>query len=167
MTARLPAGLLAVALLWAFAMPARAQGAAGDPAAVAEAPRFMAATGRLALLDAFVDRLRLAGMAMLARGGLSFGDRAELTDKLLMPELREAEPTLLAQWGTIFANDLSADDMKAMEAFYATPAGQHLLARQAQIETSLQIVSLTWQSTVLQAAIDKHLNELRARGYGQ
>ena len=160
-------GLLIVGLLYATPACAEGQFAAGDPAALAEAPHFMAVTGKQPLADAFVERLRLAGMAMLARGGLSFGDRAELTEKLIMPELRAAEPNLLAQWTTIYANDLSADDMKAIEAFYATQAGQHLLASQAQIENSLQIASLTWQTAALRDAIDKHLDALRARGYEQ
>ncbi len=152
-------------LLVAASANAEGQFAAGDAAALAEAPHFLAATGKPALVAAFVEQLRLAGMAMLARGGLSFADRAELTDKLLMPELRAAAPNLLAQWATIYGNDLSAEDMKAIEAFYATPAGQHLLASQPQIETSLQIASLTWQTATLRDAINKNLDALRARGY--
>ncbi len=156
--------LLPLALLLAAgAMPAAH--AQDQPAAAAEAPHFMAITGKPALIDAFVERLRLAGMAMLGHGGLPFADQAELTDKLIMPELRAAEPDLLAQWTAIYANDLSAEDMKAVEAFYATPAGQHMLAAQPQIETSLQIVSLTWQTAALRNAIKKHIHALRARGY--
>ena len=157
-----------VASLLGLAVLAGIGPAAAQPSdAVAEAPHFMAATGKQALADAFVDRLRPLGMAMLANGGLSFGDRAELTEKLIMPALRAAEPDLLAQWTTIYANALSADDMKAIEAFYATPAGQHLLASDVQLSNSLQIASLTWQTATLRAAINKNLDVLQARGYVQ
>ena len=127
----------------------------------------MAVTGRQALAEGCAEHLRLAAMAMLGHGGLSFADRAELTDKLIMPQLRAAVPGLLAQWTAIYASDLSAEDMKAIEAFYATPAGQHLLAAQPQIENSLSIASLTWQSATLRDAVDKNIDALRARGYQQ
>ncbi len=156
------------ALLLGLAVLAGIGPATAQPSdAVAEAPHFMMLTGKQALADAFVERMRLVGMAMLGNGGLSFSDRAELTDKLIMPELRGAEPDLLAQWTAVYANALSADDMKAAEAFYATPAGQHLLASDVQISNSLQVVSLTWQTATLRNAISKHLDALQARGYLQ
>ena len=161
-----PFRLAAVSAL-ALCGTAHAQSVPGDPAAVAEAPHFMAVTGKPALVDALVENLRLAAMAYLARGGMDYAAQASATEQLILPELRAQAASLLRQWTDIYASQVSADDMKVVETFYETPAGQRFLASQPAVATSLQVATLNWETAALKTAMTKHIDELRSRGYGQ
>ena len=157
--------LAVAALLLAGQARAEGQGSAGDPAAAAEAPQFMAVTGKPALADSTAENMRLYIMAMLARGGLDFEQRAELTQSLILPDVKAAVPKLLQQWTAIYAAQLSADDMKAIEAFYQTPAGQRFLTAQNAIAMSLSTATTNWEAAAVREAIAKNIAALRAHGY--
>ena len=157
--------LALAALLFAGSAHAEGQGSAGDPAAAAEAPHFMAATGKPALADNTAENMRLYIMAMLARGGLDFAQRAELTQSLILPDVKAAVPKLLEQWTAIYAAQLSLDDMKAIEAFYQTPAGQRFLAAQNAITMSVNTATINWEAAAVREAIAKNIDALRAHGY--
>ena len=152
----------AAVLALVLAVPAAAEGlyAAGDPAAVAEAPRLAQAAGVPALVQSHIDGMSLLAMATLAQQGLSFAARASLAQSVIMPDLRAAAPALEQQWTGILASQLSADDMKAIEAFYATPAGQHLRAAQPQIAASLKVATLAWDTAGVNGAIARHQDEI-------
>ena len=156
--------MIRAAVCLAMALPAAASAeglyAAGDPAAVAEAPHLAQAAGVPALVQSHIDGLSLLAMARLAQQGLSFAARASVAQALIMPELRRDAPALEQQWTGILASQLSADDMKAIEAFYATPAGQRLLAAQPQIAASVKAATLAWDTAGVNDAIAKHQDEI-------
>ncbi len=158
------AAALALLLL---ATPALAEGAGmpGDPAAAAEAPHFLATTGKLGLADNLVETMRLYIVAALDHHGLDFATRAELAQTLILPDVRAALPRLLDQWAGIYAAQISADDMRAIEAFYQTEAGRHLLTAQDAIASSTRTVTLNWQVAAVREAVASHIEALRARGY--
>ena len=153
------------ALLVAGPAHAEGQGGPGDPAAAAEASNFMAVTGKPALAESAAENMRLYIMAMLARGGLDFATRAQMTESLILPDVKATVPKLLAQWTAIYAAQLSADDMKATEAFYRTPAGQRFLTAQTAIAMSLSTATTNWEAAAVRDAIAKHIDELHAHGY--
>ncbi len=157
--------LALAALLFTAPAHAEGQGGPGDPAASAEAPHFMVVTGKPALADNAAENMRLYIMAMLARGGLDFAQRAQLTQSLILPDVKAAVPKLLEQWTAIYAAQLSVDDMKAVEAFYQTPAGQRFLAAQNAITMSVNTATANWEAAAVREAIAKNIDALRAHGY--
>ncbi len=149
-----------IVLLAALAFPAWAQPGL-DPAIAAEAPHYMEATGKVALLNIQIESLRSTVIGLMATSNVPPAGRAAFVDKYIMPDLRAASADLLTQWTNIYVADTSLADMKAAEAFFASPAGQHLLASERQVSLSLHDVTVAWEEKAVHDAFARHETELQ------
>jgi hypothetical protein len=151
--------LLAAAGLLA-ALPSRA-----DPAAGREAEALLALTESGGGGAEMMGLMRARMIEIIkAAGAKSEADAAAIVDQLLMPDFEKALPDLEHQVAAIWAEKLSADDLRAVAAFYRTEAGQHLLKAMPEISAKTMAAGLAWGQQVARAAVEHHAAELEARG---
>lgn len=99
-----------------------------------------------------------------AAGAKSEADAATIVDQLLMPDFEKALPDLEHKVAAIWAEALSAEDLRAVAAFYRTEAGRHLLHAMPEISAKTMAAGLDWGREVARAAVMRHAAELEKRG---
>jgi len=168
--ARAPfATLLAIALAaTAAAAPALAPAFAQMPAIeenrrearlladVLEIPReaeAMVARARLEMIDATMKSSDLAEEAA-----------ARIVDDIMMPNFRARLPELIAQLVEPIAVNFTYTDLRELRAFYASPLGRKLLRTLPVAQAQGAEAGLAWSRQVFQDSVDRHADELRARG---
>ncbi len=159
---------LSALVLLSAAVPVFAEGQPAtppDPAALAEAPAYFERTGKAEFLDAVTGQLRPSVITMLMTHGVPREEAGELADSDVMPEVEAAKPELKAKWLETFAQVLTADDMKALEAFYATPAGQHVMHVEVALSVGIADQDRSWAAKVVRDAMDHHAAHLREHGF--
>ena len=55
-------------------------------------------------------------------------------------------------------------DLRALRNFYASPLGQKLLRTQPLVQQQGLQAGLAWGQKIFQDSVDRHADELRARG---
>ncbi|MCX7381947.1 MAG: DUF2059 domain-containing protein [Alphaproteobacteria bacterium] len=65
----------------------------------------------------------------------------------------------------VYAAKFSAEDLHGLLEFYATPLGKRLIAAQPQIAQQMFQLGSAWGQRTAQAALAKHAEELRKRGF--
>ena len=89
---------------------------------------------------------------------------APIIDQVLMPEMQAQAPALSAAVIGIWASDFTADELRQLRAFYATPLGAKLLRTQPLIAQQSIAAGQAWGRQVAQEALARHADELRRRG---
>jgi len=153
------AGALALALVLP-ALPAFAQTAASpSPEALKLAEQLVAKVGgeRAATLQAISGPM----VGMMQQMGIQQPDRAQaLVQEAVMPVLSAHYNDLVQIEAKSYASVLSVTDLKAIVAFYDTPAGQSLIRAQPQLAQAKVTGMTQWMGTMqpeLQAKIQQTL----------
>jgi hypothetical protein len=174
-----PAIAAPVALLLAVVAPWAAQAQAPRPQAGAAAtpPTSALEENRrevLQLADAFgiprqleaIIRQARAEMirATIAASGKDEQGAAAIVDEIMMPNFQARIQELVAVLIEPYATHFTQSDLKSLRAFYASPLGQKLQRVQPQAEAQANEAGLAWGQRVFQDSVDRHADELRARG---
>lgn len=141
---------------------------AADPERLAAAREVVAAAqgDRKQVLDAM--RAPMAGMMqqMMAQQDAKAAERAPiLLDEVVMPLLESHYDELLSVQALSFAAVLSLDDLRAVAAFYKTPAGRNLVKAQPQLAQALLTGMKQWMGTLMPEMQKKTLEAAKNHGW--
>ena len=89
---------------------------------------------------------------------------AAIVDDILMPNFRARNAELVAVMIEPYALNFTITDLKALRSFFVTPLGQKLLRTQPIARAQGEQAGLAWGQRVFQDSVDRHADELRARG---
>jgi hypothetical protein len=101
---------------------------------------------------------------VIRSSGKSPEEASKIVDEVLMPDFTSQETELTDAIIDVWASNFSTEDLKALHDFYATPLGQRLIATLPQITQQGMAAGQAWGRRIYQAAIQKHKDELTARG---
>ena len=156
--------ILALAALL-LASPAAAQTLPGTTAETrAAAQELLQAIRAERQYTAVLGALRGELVTQVQRTGKPEADASTIVDEVLMPEMRSRIGEFVDSLSAIYASQLSVDQMHAIRDFYATPAGQKLLAVQPAVAALAATAWRVWGDRVMGEALAKHADELRKRG---
>ena len=91
-------------------------------------------------------------------------ESTKIVDEVLMPDFTAQENELTDAIVDVWAINFSLEDLKALLAFYATPLGQRLITTLPQITQQGMAAGQNWGRRIYQVALQKHKDELIARG---
>jgi len=91
-------------------------------------------------------------------------EAARIVDDILMPNFTARSAELTAAMMEPYAVNLTISDLRALRAFFASPLGQKWLRVQRLARTQGEEAGLAWGQRVFQDSVDRHVDELRARG---
>ena len=105
-------------------------------------------------------------IGLIQQAGVKEPDRAQvLVQEVVMPVLSTHFDQLVDTQARIYAATLSVDDLKAVAAFYATPAGHDLTAAQPTIAQA-QIAGMSqWMGAVAPEMQAKLVQAVKAHGW--
>lgn len=89
---------------------------------------------------------------------------AAVVDEILMPNFIARSAELVDELLEPYALNLTITDLKALRAFYTSPLGQKFLRAQKLSRNQGETAGLAWGQRVFQESVDRHADELRARG---
>jgi hypothetical protein len=87
-----------------------------------------------------------------------------VVDEILMPNFRARSGELVAEMMEPYAVNFTISDLRALRAFFASPLGQKWLRTIPVARTQGEQAGLAWGQRVFQDSVDRHADELRARG---
>lgn len=102
--------------------------------------------------------------ATIRSSALSAQDATSVVDEILMPNFRARAAELLAAMTEPYAVNFTFSDLRALRAFFVSPLGQKLLRTQPVARAQSEQAGLAWGQRVFQDSVDRHVDELRARG---
>jgi uncharacterized protein len=88
----------------------------------------------------------------------------DLVDEFIMPEFRAGAGEFPELFAGLYAQRLSAEEMRELARFYRSPIGQRLLAITPEITAAIAPLAVAWGQRVAQQALTKHRDALRQRG---
>ena len=105
-------------------------------------------------------------VSMMQQIGIKETDKAQvLVQEVVMPTLTAHYDELLDIQARGFATVLGKDDLQAIAAFYATPAGKHLAAAQPQL-AQIQLTGMQqWMQGVMPEMQGKLIKAIQAHGW--
>lgn len=153
---RLKLASVLVATLLSVAVPAGAQLApSAETMKLATALMVKVSGDREATLKGLAAPM----VGMMQQMGVTQMDRAEaLVSEAVMPLLTDHIDELMAASAKSYATVLSEADLRAAIAFYDTPAGQHLIQKQAQLAQA-KLSDVTRWMTALQPEMQKRVQQ--------
>ena len=107
-------------------------------------------------------------VGMMQQIGIKEPEKAQvLVQEVVMPTLTAHYDELLDIQARGFATVLGKDDLQAIAAFYATPAGKHLAAAQPQL-AQVQLTGMQqWMQSVMPEMQGKIVKAVQAHGWAQ
>ncbi|KQP79425.1 MULTISPECIES: DUF2059 domain-containing protein [unclassified Methylobacterium] len=117
---------------------------------------------RTALLSAIAAPM----VGMMQQIGIKQQDQAQaLVQEVVMPTLTEHYDELLDIQARSFASALGKDDLQAIAAFYATPAGKRLVTAQPQLAQAQLAGTQQWMQSVMPEMQGKLTKAIQAHGW--
>ena len=106
-------------------------------------------------------------VGMMQQIGIKEPEKAQvLVQEVVMPTLTAHYDELLDIQARGFATVLGKDDLQAIAAFYATPAGKHLAAAQPQL-AQVQLTGMQqWMQSVMPELQGKIVKAVQDHGWG-
>jgi len=101
---------------------------------------------------------------VIRTSGKSPEESTKIVDEVLMPEFTSQETDLTNAIIEVWATNFSVEDLKALREFYATPLGQRLISTLPSVTQQGMAAGQAWGRRIYQAAMQKHKDELVARG---
>lgn len=149
----------------ALALPAAAQPAA-SPESREAARELVEAMGGSQQVAATLQHMRglLVGSIQQQSPQVAPAAVARIVDEILMPEFQARSGEIAEATATIWASRLTAEEIRGLVAFYATPLGRKLLAVAPETAVEGMRFGQSWGARVAGEAIAKHRDALRARG---
>lgn len=117
---------------------------------------------RAALLSAIATPM----VGMMQQIGIKQQDQAQvLVQEVVMPTLTAHYDELLDIQARSFASALGKDDLQAIAAFYATPAGKRLVTAQPQLAQAQMAGTQQWMQSVMPEMQGKLAKAIQAHGW--
>ena len=91
-------------------------------------------------------------------------EATRVVDEILMPNFQARGAELLTAMIEPYAVNFTYSDLRALRAFYASPLGQKLLRTLPVARGQAEQAGLAWGQQVFKDSVDRHADELRARG---
>jgi len=169
--------LAAAALMVAFSVTvASAQDAAPPPPAMPQLPNVD--PERLALAQkileethtqdnilAMIDTMLPTIVAGFRRQSPNLSeDTYKMVGQMLADEMRKELPPFVQANAQIYANHFTLDDLKALDTFYQSPAGQKLVSETPKIFRETLPLGRIWGREAAQAAMQRVMEQLHAKG---
>ena len=89
---------------------------------------------------------------------------AAIVDDIIMPNFRARSAELVAEMIEPYALNFTITDLRGLRSFFVSPLGQKLLRIQPLARAQGEHAGLAWGQRVFQDSVDRHADELRARG---
>jgi len=102
--------------------------------------------------------------ATMRTGEMNEESATAVVDDILMPNFRARSGELLAEMIEPYAVNFTFSDLRGLRAFFASPLGQKLLRTQPVARAQAEQAGLAWGQRLFQDSVDRHVDELRARG---
>jgi hypothetical protein len=102
--------------------------------------------------------------ATMAASGLPEEEAAAIVDEIMMPNFKARAQELVTEMIEPYAVNFTYSDLRALRAFYTSPLGQKLLRVTPLAQAQARAAGLAWGHRVFQESVDRHADELRARG---
>jgi len=102
--------------------------------------------------------------ATMEASGHPEDEAGRIVDDVMVPNFRARLPELENELVEIYAQGFNFTDLRALRTFYSTPLGQKLLRVVPQAQAQGAQLGLAWGQRVFQDSVDRHADELRARG---
>lgn len=102
--------------------------------------------------------------ATVGASGLPPEKAAEIVDEIMMPNFKARAQELVTEMIEPYAVNFTYSDLRALRAFYTSPLGQKLLRVTPVAQAQARAAGLAWGQRVFQESVDRHADELRARG---
>lgn len=153
--------LVAVALVMVTAGVCLAQGpaqapATPDAAAVQEARKLLTATktGDVVNQMAMSQVQMLTNVLATANPGSEEKVR-QIMEEVFLPEFRDTMPALLDEMAGLYAVHFTADELRALNAFYATPVGLKTISTMPVLMQQGMQMGQIWGQKVMENALKK------------
>jgi hypothetical protein len=119
--------------------------------------------------QATVQQIFTATRAQLVRALAPHTQKApaeveQIVDQVIMPSLRALAPAIQAISVKAYEDNFSVDEMKQLEAFYRSPIGKTLVAREPAISSQTFAASTALIRDEMQQVVATRSDELRKRG---
>lgn len=106
-------------------------------------------------------------VGMMQQMGIKEQDRAQvLVQEVVLPMLTARFDDLLDIQARSFAGVLSKEDLQAIGAFYATPAGKRLAAAQPQLAQAQLTGTTQWMGQMMPEMQAKLAQAIKTHGWG-
>jgi hypothetical protein len=145
--------------------PATAPAAAGQEA-IAAARDLVETTGAVSIMQEMLEKMRepMIKAAQQQVPQLPAATVQQAIDEVVMPEIRLHLPEFKQIFTEIYVRHFTADELRGLVAFYATPLGRKSLQVLPQITQESMMAGQRWGQAIVQRALVKHRDELRRRG---
>jgi hypothetical protein len=157
---------LAALLACLLAAPALAQSQQATPDSRREAAALVVQLNLEAQQRDMVAALRGQFIRLLAQAsGKTEAVTAATVDEILVPELRARTPELTTAVAEVYASLFTAEELRGLQGFYASPLGRTLLRQQAVLGRSTLEIGAAWGQKVGNETLSRHAETLRKRGF--
>jgi hypothetical protein len=142
-----------------------AQAAPADPAKIALATQVLEATHARNTMMMIIDQMMPQLMEMISSGDHKIPQKVlDRFQTLVRQDMQASLPQVLKAQAEIYARHFSADDLRALIAFYRTPAGQHMITETPKIMQEVMPIGMQWGQAAGADAMRKAIDELRKEG---
>jgi hypothetical protein len=136
-----------------------------DPERLALAQKILAETHTQENMSAMIDTMLPTIVAGFRRQSPNLPeDTYKMIGQMLTDEMRKELPPFVQASAQIYANHFTLDDLKALDAFYQTPAGQKVVSETPKIFQETMPLGRIWGREAAQAAMQRVMEQLRAKG---
>lgn len=136
-----------------------------DPERLALAQKILEETHSLDNMSAAMDTMLPSMLSGFRRDAPNLPEETyQLVSQMLADEMRKELPQLLTVNAQVYASHFTLDDLKAIDAFYQTPAGQKIVSESPKIIRETVPIGMLWGRQAAQAAMQRVIKQLRAKG---
>ena len=157
--------LIVVTMLAAVAaLPGMSSAQAPDAARIAAAKQMMEMAGSAAQFDQVMPLM--SQQMSQAFKNIAPGNATEIDDvfRQLVPKFIERKGELLDQIATLYATEMTLDELNAIVAFYKSPAGVKFASVQPKILRNSMALGQRWGQKIGAEFADEARRELKKRG---
>ncbi len=157
--------LIVVTMLAALAaLPGMSSAQAPDAARIAAAKQMMDVAGSAAQFDQVMPLM--SQQMSQAFKNIAPGNATEIDDvfRQLVPKFIERKGELLDQIATLYATEMTLDELNAIVAFYKSPAGVKFASVQPKILRNSMALGQRWGQKIGAEFADEARRELKKRG---
>jgi hypothetical protein len=101
---------------------------------------------------------------VIRNSGKSPEESAKIVDEVMMPDFTSQEKELTNAIVEVWASNFTVEDLKGLIDFYSTPLGKRLITTLPAVTQQGMQAGQAWGRQIYQASIQKHKEELVARG---
>jgi uncharacterized protein len=147
-----------------FAAPAAAQKKPPDAAALTAAQDLLAAIGAEKQLETMIPLMLQSMRGLVLKTKPNAQKEVDESLAALASKFQSRRRELLDQLAPLYAERISQEDMKAMAAFFRTPAGQRFIALQPELMREGAVLGQRWGQQIGQEVETELRQELKKRG---